>query len=99
MGTTSEGQAPTDGHDRAREGVEHLQAAARELIAAARAALDVVEEWVEEPESVASMAGVLAAMGDAARRLAGTGAPPRAADADSAPPPADRPRVERIRVT
>lgn len=37
---------------RTREGVEHLQAAARELIAAARAFLDVAEEVVADPSAV-----------------------------------------------
>lgn len=81
-------------HARAREGVEHLQAAARELIAAARAALDVAEEVVNDPESIASLAGVLATVGDVARRVggfAGEGARP-------AGPVDDEPRVQRIRV-
>lgn len=34
------------------EGIEHLQAAARELISAARIFLDVVEDLVDEPERV-----------------------------------------------
>lgn len=38
--------------ERAREGLEHLQAAARELIAAARAALDVAEDIVDDPSLV-----------------------------------------------
>ena len=41
---------------RTTEGVEHLQAAARELLGAARAFLDVVEEVVEDPERVSSAA-------------------------------------------
>jgi hypothetical protein len=39
---------------RTAEGVEHLQAAARELLGAARAFLDVVEEVVEDPERASS---------------------------------------------
>jgi hypothetical protein len=42
-------------HDRAREGLDHLQAAAHELIAAARAALDVAEELIDDPEAIASV--------------------------------------------
>jgi hypothetical protein len=38
--------------ERARDSVEHLRAAARELIAAARAALDVAEDIVEDPSAV-----------------------------------------------
>lgn len=37
---------------RTREGVEHLQTAARELIAAARAFLDVAEDAVADPAAV-----------------------------------------------
>jgi hypothetical protein len=51
--------------DRGREVFEHLQAAALEMIAAARAALDVAEEMVKDPPSAA---GVFGAMSDTARR-------------------------------
>jgi hypothetical protein len=54
--------------DRAREGIQHLQAAARELIHAARALLDVAEDLIDDPAAVATLAGALGAMGDAARR-------------------------------
>lgn len=51
------------------EGIEHLQTAARELISAARIFLDVVEEFVEEPERVAhSLTGVVEAFKDIAGR-------------------------------
>jgi hypothetical protein len=50
--------------ERAREGLEHLQAAARELIAAARAALDVAEDLIDDPETVSSMAGAAGSVGD-----------------------------------
>ncbi|MGH9247540.1 MAG: hypothetical protein ACRD29_25145 [Acidimicrobiales bacterium] len=46
------------GEDRGRAGVEHLQAAARELIAASRAFLDAVEEVVDRPEAAASVFSV-----------------------------------------
>ena len=51
--------------DRAREVFEHLQAAALEMIAAARAALDVAEELVKDPPSAA---GALGGMAEAGRR-------------------------------
>jgi hypothetical protein len=38
--------------ERAHDSVEHLRAAARELIAAARAALDVAEDIVDDPSVV-----------------------------------------------
>lgn len=40
------------GTDLVEKGVEHLQAAATELIAAARAFLDVAEEFVEDPDRI-----------------------------------------------
>ena len=41
----------SDRADRTGEAVAHLQAAAREMIAAARAFLDVAEEVVEDPKA------------------------------------------------
>lgn len=95
-----ETDAGADTGDRAREGLEHLQAAARELIQAARAMLDVAEDVVNDPEAVASMAGTVGALGDLVRHRAG--APPRrpptgepGGDGDGAD---DEPAVERITV-
>ena len=64
-----DGETTAGASARARQGVEHLQTAARELIEAARAALDVAEEVVNDPETLASLAGSLATMGDVARRV------------------------------
>ena len=100
--TTTNDEMPPGAQERAREGAEHLQAAARELIEAARAALDVAEEWVNDPESVASLAATLATVGDVARRVTGTGGwplPPHAPSARPASPSDDEPRVQRITVT
>ena len=78
--------------ERAAEAVEHLQAAARELIAAARVLLDLAEEVVENPGPVLHLIGELAAP-LVARGRGSTeperdgGAPPRA------------PRVQHIRVS
>ncbi|MBA2282973.1 MAG: hypothetical protein H0W25_17325 [Acidimicrobiia bacterium] len=47
------GSGAADG--RAAEGLAHLQAAAREMIAAARAMLDVAEGLVEDPAVVTAM--------------------------------------------
>jgi hypothetical protein len=71
--------------DRAGEAVAHLQAAAREMIAAARAFLDVAEEVVEDPKAGEALLGTL---GDVARRV--VPGPGRAADDDGG--------VEHIRV-
>jgi phytoene/squalene synthetase len=56
----------TDGEARAGEAVEHLQAAAREVIAAFRAFLDVAEEVVDDPDSGQAL---LDTLGDVARRV------------------------------
>lgn len=56
--------------DRAREGLQHLQAAARELIHAARALLDVAEDLVDDPAALATLVGALSSVGDLARRRA-----------------------------
>lgn len=69
-------------NDRAREGLEHLQAAARELIEAARAVLDVAEDLVNDPETVASVVGTVGSLGDLVRHRAGTVARGRATPGD-----------------
>jgi hypothetical protein len=102
--TTSDGEMSTGTQARAREGFEHLQAAARELIEAARAALDVAEEVVNDPESLASLAGTLATVGDVARRVTGAGGWPApgattAGRGGTGTAADDAPRVERITVT
>lgn len=74
----------TNPGERARDGLEHLQAAARELIAAARAALDVAEGLIDDPEVVATVVGRWS-----------THAHARAEAADVAD---DEPSVERITV-
>jgi len=55
-----------EAEDRAGEAVAHLQTAARELIAAARAFLDVAEEVVDDPKAGEAVLGGLA---DLARRV------------------------------
>ena len=78
--------------DRARQGVEHLQAAAIEMIAAFRAFLDVAEEVVRDPSAVTAFASTLV---ETARSAAPAAATP-GADGE---PPAPEPRVTRIRVS
>lgn len=86
--------------DRAAEGVDHLQAAALELIDAARAFLDVLEELVGDRDRLVEAAETVGSMAAAAARAAGlTGeAPPAPADGGAERPGADAP-YERIRVT
>ena len=58
-------------NDRARDGLQHLQAAARELIQAARAMLDVADDLIDDPAAVATLAGAVGVLGDVVRRRAG----------------------------
>jgi hypothetical protein len=58
--------------DRARDVFEHLQAAALEMIAAARAALDVAEDLVKDPPSAS---GALGGMAEAGRRASRSDSP------------------------
>ena len=59
--------------DRAGEALGHLQAAARELIAASRAFLDVVEEVVDDPKAGDAL---LESLGDLTRRFGTRTTPP-----------------------
>jgi hypothetical protein len=66
------GTAQDHAQERAREGLDHLQAAARELIAAARAALDVAEDLIDDPDTISSVvgaAGQFGGLGDLVRSL------------------------------
>ena len=74
--------------ERAQEGVVHLQAAALETIAAARAFLDVAEQLVRDPQTGAAVASFLESMTDLMARV---GRP--------SPDTTETDRVERIRVS
>ena len=82
---------PAGGDDRAADGLAHLQAAARELIAAARAVLDVASDLVDDPKAVTAVADTL---GSLVRTAAGAGR--RAVHDDDDSPSSHG--VERIRV-
>ena len=71
-----------------REGVEHLQAAALELIQAARSFLDVAEDVVKDPGAVMDLVAVLALQAQAATRARPSSRKDDGGDG----------RVERIRV-
>ena len=60
--------------EHAAEGLEHLQSAALELIAAARAFLDVAEDVVREPGVAATIVSAAAGLGRAV--LTGASPPP-----------------------
>lgn len=58
--------------ERALDAVAHLQTAALEMIAAARAVLDVAEDLVKDPAPIIAMAAAAAAQG---RRMADAATP------------------------
>ncbi len=82
---------PVEGDDRAADGLQHLQAAAREAIAAARAFLDVAEELVADP---AAASAIVDAVGSAVRSAARRGREVAGHDDHD-----DGSHVEHIRVT
>ena len=79
----------------AREGLEHLQAAAHEMIAAARSMLDAVEELVDDPRAATSMASAVATV---SKLIEGAVASVSGMGSGGASEPADEPRVQRIKV-
>jgi hypothetical protein len=90
MGYEHDGSEPVNDDDatadeRTVQGVEHLQAAAHEMIEAARAFLDVMEDLVRDDEKVASVAEAFGSIARGAARAArsasnGTGAPSTGGD-------------------
>jgi hypothetical protein len=86
--------------DPAREGLNHLQAAAREMIAAARSMLDACEELLEDPragETLTSMVGSVARVVGGITGLVPTGERPAHDDDDDDGD--DGPRVQRIKIS
>ena len=78
--------------DKVQQGLEHLQAAAREMIHATRSLLDAAEELVDDPKAVQGLVGTLATVAQAAAgRLRSTGTPSGAAPDDG--------QVERIKLS
>jgi hypothetical protein len=80
-----------DADDKVQQGIEHLQAAAREMIQATRSLLDAAEELIDDPRSMQDLVGTLAhaAQTAASRFRPGGGA---GSEGDDGP-------VERIRVS
>ncbi len=74
------------------EGVEHLQAAAREMIKATRSLLDAAEGLVEDPAAIRNLVGTLSSLAQAA---AGRLRP----DGPGADDPGNDGKVQRIRVS
>jgi hypothetical protein len=78
--------------DKAAEACEHLQAAALELIAAARSFLDVAEDLVRDPAAAAT---IVSAAAGAGRAVFGTANRGRTAEE----PQEDTGKVRRIHVS
>ena len=77
---------------RVQAGLDHLQRAAREMIAASRALLDVAEELVEDPKAAS---GIIDLLGSVAGRAARPTSRPAADHGDDD----DEPPVQRIPVS
>jgi hypothetical protein len=83
--------------EKAKEAVEHLQEAALQMIAAARAVLDIAEEMVKDPAPLLAAAAATAeAAAKTGARIADPSAGAREHDHDD---PASEPRVQHIRVS
>ena len=80
----------------AREGLEHLDAAAHEMIAAARSMLDAVEELLDDPRTAASITAAVATVG---RVIEGAVASVTSTMAGGTPDQDHEPHVQRIRVS
>ena len=52
--------------DRVQQGLDHLQAAAREMIKATRSLLDAAEQLVDDPKAVQGLVGTLGTLAQAA---------------------------------
>jgi hypothetical protein len=84
---------PDDGDDKVQDGIEHLQAAAREVIKATRSLLDAAEDLVEDPKSVQDIVATVTAVAQAAAaRFRTPGGTPDGDDGDDGP-------VQRIQVS
>ncbi|MEJ7817775.1 MAG: hypothetical protein WKF49_03775 [Thermoleophilaceae bacterium] len=88
-----------DDDPRLQAGLDHLQGAAREMIAATRALLDVAEDLVEDPRSVARLVGLLGSVGDLATRAARSTTWVRPRSSRDGDDDDDDPPVQRIPVS
>jgi hypothetical protein len=80
--------------DLAREGLEHLQAAAREMIAAARSVLDACEELLDDPRAGETVASIVGSVARAVGNMTGL-APSGEPDEDDN----NSSRVQRIKIS
>jgi hypothetical protein len=79
--------------DPAREGLAHLQAAAREMIAAARSMLDAVEELIDDPNAADSIVTAVGTLGRLVEGAVASVVSPKPSDDESDS------RVQRIKVS
>lgn len=64
----ADGGAPDGADQRAGEAVDHLRAAAHELIGAVRGFLDVAEELIDDPKAGEAVVDTVTSLAEAARR-------------------------------
>lgn len=88
---------PLAGDPRVQQGIDHLQRAAREMIAATRALLDVAEELVEDPHAAGDVGRFVASLAGQAQRW--TGQAGRNGARSATEDPDDEPPVQRIPVS
>jgi hypothetical protein len=84
--------------ERAAEGLDHLQAAALEMIQAARAFLDVAEDLIADRDKVADVVAAFGSVADAATRAA-RGHAPRSGHEHHDPAPDAHEGVQHIKVS
>lgn len=66
-----EAEFDTESDVRMADGIEHLQRAARELIAASRAVLDVAEQLVDDPDTIGRVGAAIGSLTTRARQANG----------------------------
>ena len=84
---------------RVQAGMDHLQRAAHEVIAASRALLDVAEEMVDDPRSAGNLLGMLSSVSNMAARMARSAAPGQGGDIDGDDDDGGGSPVQRIPVS
>jgi hypothetical protein len=91
--------AAHDTDPRLAAGLEHLQRAAHEVIAASRALLDVAEELVDDPQAAGTLSELFGSISAFAARMARPTGPTRPVDVTGHDADDDDPPVQRIPVS
>jgi hypothetical protein len=90
----------SEDRDGLADGVEHLQAAAREVIRAGRSLLDAAEGLVDDPAALQGLVGTLGSLAQAAVQRFGAATGSAAGDGDDPDrDDGDDGKVQRIRVS